>query len=237
MINVLLVDDEPLALDVLSVYLEEDYPDTVNVIGRVNNALEANEIIQNNEVDLMFLDIQMPQLNGLDFLKILQNPPLTIVTTAFSEFAVEGYELDLVDFLLKPYSKERFSRAMERAQEILHNKTMEVDEPDFIFIKSDKKYLKVFYDDIYYIEGLKDYVIIKTNDKKLVSLQTMKGLEERLKKNNFTRIHRSYIVNQDKIQTVAGNSVEILIGTERIMIPIGKSFRDNIQDLIQRNTL
>lgn len=236
MINVLLVDDEPLALDVLSVYLEEEFADEVQIVGKAKNALEANDLLQTCDVDLMFLDIQMPQLSGLDFLKILQNPPLTIVTTAFSEFAVEGYELDLVDFLLKPYSKERFKKAMDRALEILQNKIDE-EEPEFIFIKSDKKYLKVFYDDIYYIEGLKDYVIIKTNEKRLISLQTMKGLEKRLLKHNFTRVHRSYIVNQGKIQTVTGNSLELNVGTERMMIPIGKSYRDNIQDLIQKNTL
>ncbi len=234
--KILLVDDEPLALDVLSVYVEECDNLGLEIIGTASNAMDASKILQEKEVDLMFLDIKMPQMSGTDFLRILPDPPLTIVTTAFSEFALEGYELNLVDFLLKPFSKDRFIKAVEKAQEIIDYQT-QGDTADFIFIKSDKKYLKVFYSDIYYIEGLKDYVIIRTKDRKLISLQTMKGLEEKLKNQNFSRVHRSYIVNESKIQSIIGNSLEMTINGDRNTIPIGKSYRTNIQSLIDNNIL
>ncbi|WP_236978146.1 LytR/AlgR family response regulator transcription factor [Membranihabitans maritimus] len=233
MIKTLIVDDEPLAQEILETYLKsyEDF----ELTGVSSNALEANKMLKENDIDVMFLDIQMPQLNGIDFLKILENPPLVVFTTAFKEYALEGFELEAVDYLLKPISKERFDKAIEKVRHDL-GRNAEAFE-DSIFVKSDKKLHRLYYDEIFYIEGLKDYVIIKTETSKIVTLQTMKSLEEKLSNNNFKRIHRSYIVNLDKIKSVVGNNLEILIKGEKVKLPIGKNYKDNLLDIVNSRRL
>lgn len=233
MINTIIVDDEPLAQEILETYLQsyEDF----ELIGMCKNAMEANKLLKDNKVDVMFLDIQMPQLNGIDFLKILDNPPLVVFTTAFKEYALEGFELDALDYLLKPISKERFAKAIEKIRAEL-GKGSEAFE-DSIFVKSDKKLHRLFYDEIYYIEGLKDYVIIKTAKSRIVTLQTMKSLEVKLPQLNFKRIHRSYIINLDKIKSVVGNNVEIEINGEKSKLPIGKIYRDDLLDIVNSRRL
>ncbi len=233
MINTIIVDDEPLAQEILETYLQ-DYED-FELIGSCKNAMEANKLLKENKVDVMFLDIQMPQLNGIDFLKILENPPLVVFTTAFKEYALEGFELDALDYLLKPISKERFTKAVEKIRSEL-GKSSEAFE-DSIFVKSDKKLHRLFYNEIFYIEGLKDYVIIKTAKTRIVTLQTMKSLEVKLPQNNFKRIHRSYIINLDKIKSVVGNNVEIEIEGEKIKLPIGKIYRDDLLDIVNSRRL
>ncbi|MEZ4949459.1 MAG: LytTR family DNA-binding domain-containing protein [Saprospiraceae bacterium] len=202
--NVIIVDDEPLAQDVLETYVSQ--MGDLNLVAKCNNAIEANEALQNNKVDLMFLDIQMPQLTGTDFLKSLANPPMVVFTTAYSEFAVEGFELNALDYLLKPISMDRFMRAVNKAKEQLElqkggSRNEEIVEmgKDFFFVKADKKLVRVSFSDIIYIEGLKDYVIIRQESGRVITLQTMKSLEEKLPANHFRRIHRSFIVNVDKI--------------------------------------
>lgn len=233
MINTIIVDDEPLAIEILETYLK-DYED-FELIGSCKNALEANKLLKENKVDVMFLDIQMPQLNGIEFLKILDNPPLVVFTTAFKEYALEGFELDALDYLLKPISKERFAKAVERIRSDV-GKTSEAFE-ESIFVKSDKKLHRIFYDEIYFIEGLKDYVIIKTAKSRIVTLQTMKSLETKLPQQIFRRIHRSYIINLDKIQSVIGNYVEIEINGQKSKLPIGKIYRDDLLDIVNSRRL
>ena len=181
MIKAIIVDDEPLALDVLETYIEK-MPE-LSLVAKCENAIEANEALKNNDVDLMFLDIQMPQITGVEFLKSLNNPPAVIFTTAYPDYAVEGFELNAVDYLLKPISLDRFMKAVNKVSEKIgkgtdSNKTVEM-EGDFFFVKADKKLIKLAHDEILYIEGLKDYVIIKKLDGRVVSLQTMKSLEEK----------------------------------------------------------
>lgn len=240
--NAIIVDDEPLALDVLETYLSQI--NEVNLVAKCSNALEANEALKSNEVDLMFLDIQMPQLTGIDFLKTLSRPPLVIFTTAYANYAIEGFELNAVDYLLKPISLDRFMKAVNKAaeQHALLNKeaapaNSSADDPDFIFVKADKKLVKVKYDDIIYIEGLKDYVIIRTDSGRVITLQTMKSLEAKMPSNTFRRIHRSYIVNVDKIQAVIGNMVEVTEKNQAKHLPVGKNYRDDLLDLINKNRL
>ncbi|MCB0659388.1 MAG: response regulator transcription factor [Saprospiraceae bacterium] len=235
MIQCIIIDDEPLALDILENYIQR-LPN-LNLIGRCENAIQANEIIQNHKVDLMFLDIQMPGLTGIEFLKALKNPPLVIFTTAHADFAVQGFELDAIDYLLKPISMERFLRAVNKATEKIHaqqpaSEKKEEDE-DFFFVKADKKLIRINYEDILYIEGLKDYVIIRLETGRVITLQTMKSLEDRLPEQTFRRVHRSYIVNITKITAVQGNAVELMENGKVKSMPIGKNYKDELIEKIK----
>ncbi len=243
MINVIIVDDEPLALDVLETYI--DKLPKLNLVQRCSNAIEANEALENHDIDLMFLDIQMPQLTGTDFLKTLSKPPLVIFTTAYANYALEGFELNAVDYLLKPISLERFMKAVNKAVEQIELQTNhsvvehedKKDQNDFIFVKADKKLIKIKYGEILYIEGLKDYVIIRMEVGRVITLQTMKSLEEKLPTHLFQRIHRSYIVAIDKIKAVVGNMVEVIEKGQAKHLPVGKNYRDQLLAIINENRL
>lgn len=243
MINVIIVDDEPLALDVLETYIEK-IPE-LHLVQRCNNALEANEALKNHDIDLMFLDIQMPQLTGTEFLKTLSKPPLVIFTTAYANYAVEGFELNAIDYLLKPISLERFMKAVNKAIEQYEMQKAGVagpsgdaeDNPDFIFVKADKKLIKIKYSDIIYIEGLKDYVIIRQETGRVITLQTMKSLEAKLPANTFKRIHRSYIVNLDRIKAIMGNMVEVTEKNAAKHLPVGKNYREELLAIVNQNRL
>lgn len=188
----------------------------------------------------MFLDIQMPQISGIDFLKTLPNPPQVIFTTAYSEYAMDGYELNVVDYLLKPISLDRFAKAVNKAvakeqqiQENEPNLPTNTEPADYIFVKADKKLIKIRFDQINYIEGLKDYVILHTPNGRVVTLQTMKSLEIKLPSDIFMRVHRSFIVNLANISVIEGNTVQI----EKKIIPIGKNYKDVLLNIINKNRL
>lgn len=243
MLNVLIVDDEPLALDVLETYIGQ-MPE-LQLVKRCSNALEANEALKQHDIDLMFLDIQMPQLTGIDFVKTLTKPPLIVFTTAYPNYAIQGFDLNALDYLLKPVSLERFMKAVNKAieQSGLLQRENHVPPPnagdgmDFFFVKADKKLVKVNFDDIIYIEGLKDYVIIRLMQGRVITLQTMKSLEDKLPVGKFKRIHRSYIVAMDKITAIEGNMVEVLEKDKPKLLPIGKNYRDELLELIDKNRL
>lgn len=245
MINVIIVDDEPLAQDVLETYIEK-VPE-LKLVKKCSNAFEANEALKNNQIDLMFLDIQMPQLTGIDFLKTLSKPPLVIFTTAYSNYAIEGFELNALDYLLKPISIDRFMKAVNKAVEqvalqrkdtpVGSSAPAEEEGPDYIFVKADKKLVKVNFDEILYIEGLKDYVIIRMEGQRVITLQTMKSLEDKLPQSQFKRIHRSYIVNIKHIEAVVGNMVEVTEKGQAKHLPVGKNYRDELLDMINKNRL
>lgn len=239
MIKAIIVDDEPLALDVLETYIEQ-IPE-LELVKRCNNAFEANEVLNNHEVDLMFLDIQMPQLTGIELLKSISNPPLVVFTTAYADYAVEGFELDALDYLLKPISLERFMKSVNKASTIINSRSGgegEYEKSDqYFFVKADKKLVKVNFDDIIYIEGLKDYVIIRMENGRVITLQTMKSLAEKLPNEIFRRIHRSYIVNIQKIKAIVGNMVEVTEKAQAKHIPIGKNYRDELLQMINQKRL
>lgn len=246
MLNVLIVDDEPLALDVLETYIEK-MPE-LHLVKRCSNALEANDALKSHgNIDLMFLDIQMPQLTGIDFVKTLTKPPMIIFTTAYPNYAIQGFDLNALDYLLKPISLERFMKAVNKAVEqagLVAREQAPVpaashssDSLDFFFVKADKKLVKVNFEDIIYIEGLKDYVIIRLLNGRVITLQTMKSLEDRLPNGRFKRIHRSYIVAMDKITAIEGNMVEVMEKDKPKLLPIGKNYRDELLVLIDRNKL
>jgi DNA-binding LytR/AlgR family response regulator len=241
MIKAIIVDDEPLALEVMETYIQQ-IPE-IQLIKKCENAFEANEVLKSQPIDLMFLDIQMPQLSGIDFLKTLSNPPCVIFTTAYPDYAVEGFDLNAVDYLLKPISLERFLKAVNKVSEKLASKRLEHDSiqhevvEDFFFVKADKKLVKINFEDILYIEGLKDYVIIRQDTGRVITLQTMKSLEDRLPSGKFRRIHRSFIVNVKRITAILGNMVELMENGKVKQLPIGKNYKDELLDMIHESKL
>jgi DNA-binding LytR/AlgR family response regulator len=217
----------------------------IHLVGKCYNALEANEWLKNHPIDLIFLDIQMPMISGIDFLKTLKNPPLVIITTAYPNHALEGFELNVLDYLLKPISMERFIKSVNKALELqqLHKNipaekiSIEKEPEDYFFVKADKKLIKINHHEIIYIEGLKDYVIIRMENQRVITLQTMKSLEEKLPLLKFKRIHRSYIVNIDRINAILGNMVEVLEKNVPKLLPVGKNYREELLDIINKNRL
>ncbi len=228
--NAIIVDDEPLAQEIIETYISQ-VPE-VTLVGKASNAIEANTLLREQQVNLMFLDVQMPMLNGIEFLKSLERPPLAILTTAYPEFAVDAFNLSVVDYLMKPIGLDRFMKAVNKAVALHGGKpregATEEIEREYMFVKADKKLVKVDFDDMVYIEGLKDYVIIRNEDSRVITLQTMKSLEERLPSSKFRRIHRSYIVNLEKVRAVEGNSVEVEVKGQLKLLAIGKNYKDEL---------
>ncbi len=225
-VNALIVDDEPLAQNVIQQYALK-LPDLV-ITGTCSDAICAHKTILEKQVDLIFLDINMPKLSGTSFLRSLKEPPLVIFTTAYSEYALEGYELNAIDYLKKPFSFERFCTAYFKAHELLQlKKSAKTAEPanddkkDFLFLKSNKKTFKIAFSDIYYIEGLGDYIQVHLKDQKIITNLSMKKIMELLPKNQFLRIHKSFIICVDKITLVEGNMVLI----NKNKLPIGSLYR------------
>jgi DNA-binding LytR/AlgR family response regulator len=236
MIKVLIVDDEPLALDILENYIDR-IPD-LELIARCDNAIDANEILQKEEIDLVFLDIQMPQMTGIELIKSLSTTPAFVFTTAYTEYAVDGFELDALDYLVKPIAFDRFMKAVNKYKESKDSGSQASNSSDeFFFVKADKKLIKIHFDEILYIEGLKDYVIIKKEKGRVIALQTMKSLEKKLPSNFFMRVHRSYIVNIDKIKAIVGNAIEIIESGQTKHIPIGKNYKDDLIAIVESNKL
>ncbi|MGE5355868.1 MAG: LytR/AlgR family response regulator transcription factor [Deltaproteobacteria bacterium] len=235
-IKTLIVDDEPLALQVLENHIAQ-LPE-LELVAKCGNAIEANNVLRNEEIDLICLDIKMPQISGIDFLRSLKNPPHVIFTTAFSNYAPDGFELDVVDFLLKPISFERFMKAVNKVSErIKAEKAASNSDDDYFYVKADKKLIRIKYDDIIYIEGLKDYVIIRVDESRIVTLQTMKSLTDKLPSDRFIRVHRSYLVNVDRINSIMGNMIEVFEKGKIKFIPIGKNYKDELMITIDKKRI
>lgn len=223
------IDDEPLALTILNEYVSR--VSFLKMVNTFTNPADASHFIQTEKPEILFLDIQMPDINGVDFIKTLAYKPIVILTTAYSEYAIEGYDLDVIDYLLKPIPFERFLQAINKA--IRHidseNSNDQTNEKQFLFVKSGYKSVKINYNDILYIEGLKEYVTIYTNERKAVKLETLKNLESLLPENEFIRVHKSYIVNINHIKAYYGNVLEINNKT----IPVGRAFKNTVNKLFQ----
>ena len=232
-IKALIIDDEPLARNVIIEYARKIT--SLSIVGECSDAISAHRLIQDKKADLLFLDINMPKLTGIEFLKTLKNPPLVIFTTAYSEYALDGFELNIIDYLKKPFSFERFCKAYFRAEEFLLlkqsvSKTDLVEKQnDFLFVKSDKKTIKVKIADILYIEGLGDYIKLYLTDKKLVTNLSMKKLENLLPPDRFYRIHKSFIISLDKIESIEGNMVKI----SNTKLPIGNLYRQEFMMFVK----
>ena len=234
-LNCIIIDDEPLAADLLASYAKKTL--FLNLIGVFNSAVEGIKVIRENRVDLIFLDIQMPELSGLEFARILPKETKIIFTTAFSQYAVDGYKANAIDYLMKPVSYDDFLAGANRALEWFRSIRQSENASDdrFIFVKSEYKLVKIMFDDILYIEGLKDYVKIYLTDGRepVMSLMNMKKIEESLPRPEFMRSHRSYIVHMKKIEGI--DRFRVVIGDA--VLPISDSYKTTIQDYLDGHTL
>ncbi len=235
MINAIAIDDEPLALQLVSGYIEKT--PGLNLAGSFDNPLDAIEFLTNEAVDLIFVDIQMPDLSGLEFTRSLAKGPKVIFTTAYEKYALEGFRLDVIDYLLKPFSYEEFLKAVQKAVRLIKLEKEVPDQVDtnseFLFLKSDYKIRRINFNDILYIEGLKDYVkvFIHGSDKPVLSLITLKALEAKLPEAKFMRVHRSFIVNLERIDTIERS--RIVFG--KTYIPVSEQYKDKFQEFLDRN--
>lgn len=227
-IRVIIVDDEPIARDILKVYTGK-LPQ-LQLVATCKNAVEAMELLKSESTDLLLLDINMPGMSGMEMIKQLSNPPLIILTTAYSQYAVESYELNAVDYLLKPFSFTRFEKAIAKAAELLERKK----EDDNIFVKFDGKLVKIAINELELIEAVKDYVKLYTSDRVLMILSTMKNMEEQLSPYpQIVRVHKSYIVNIAHIREVSGNTIY----TSSHEIPIGNTYKEIVIEVFNKNRL
>ena len=226
----MIVDDEPLARNVLKNYLTN--LDAFELVGEASNVIEAFSMMEQVKVDLIFLDINMPQLSGLDFIKTLENKPAIIITTAYREYAVEGFELDVTDYLVKPITLPRFMNALNKfrraiaapGQEAITPSTPALEE-NFLFIKADKRMVKTYFDEILYVESLKDYVRVVTETEQLITHSNLSNFTDLLPGHLFMRIHKSYTISRAKIKALEGNSIEI--GGRKL--PIGRNFQQSVK--------
>jgi len=237
MITVIAIDDEPLALQLIVDYIQMT-PDLM-LAGQFENPLEAAQYISKNHIDIVFTDIQMPGLNGIEFTRSMVNGPVVIFTTAFAKYAIEGFKLDIADYLLKPFTYEEFLTSVHKAERMIRSITKPADDVlsnnEFLFLKSDYKIKRINFRNILYIEGLKEYVKVYTmhSDKPILSLSSLKILEIKLPADKFMRVHRSFIVNLEKIETI--DRSRIVFGKK--YIPIGEQYKDKFQEFLDKNFL
>lgn len=230
MVHCIIIDDEPLARNLLEDYIQK--VPYLNLLGSFSSGLKALELLNSQSVDLLLLDIQMPDINGITFFKSLSSTPSVIFTTAYAEFALEGYELNATDYLLKPFDFPRFLKAVEK---VMHPKSIASttspvsDHPEYLFVKDGTSMIKITLSDILFIKSMKDYVQIFTNEKKVMSLQTMKELTELLPKNMFSRVHNSYIVGLQHIDSVTGNQIFI----QQNQVPISNTFKKSFTNTLK----
>lgn len=226
--NCIIVDDEPLAREAIQMLI--DQTDNLHLVDTCNSSESAAASLINHAVDLIFLDIQMPGVNGIDFARTVPKETLVIFTTAFSEFATDSYEVDAIDYLIKPVKLERFRKAVEKAQ--VYHKLLKIDftanniqstADDYFFVKADRKMFKVHFEDILFIQGLKDYVVVHTQDQKIITAMNVKTIHDQLPKDKFARVSKSYVINMTQVESVDNNTVYI----GKSEIPIGNIYRDD----------
>jgi len=238
MIRTIAIDDEPLALQLVNSYISKT--PFLEAVASFDNPLDAMEFLSGNPVDLIFLDIQMPDLTGIEFSRILENKPKIVFTTAYAKYALEGFKVDAVDYLLKPFSYEEFLTAARKAEKLIklekaaQNEEVEANN-EFLFLKSDYKIRRINFNDIRYIEGLKDYVkvYLQNEPKPVMSLSSLKALETKLPETKFMRVHRSYIVNLDKIEIIERGRVVF----DKTYIQVSDQYKDKFQEFLDRNFL
>lgn len=217
-IKAIIVEDEPLARSGLEGYIKEI--DFIELVASCEDALQANNALAQHQPDLMFLDIQMPRITGIDFLKSLSKPPMVIFTTAYPNYALQGFELDVVDYLVKPYPFDRFLKAANKARDLFLLKSesskSNSSAPEYMFVKTESRLERVIFSEILFVEAMENYVIIHTSSQKIITMMTMKAMEEVLPDSDFLRVHKSFIVNHRHISSIEGN--EIKLGQKKIPI-------------------
>lgn len=228
-IKCIITDDEPMARKGLRRYIERI--DFLTLIGECEDAIQLNTLLKTGQADLLFLDIEMPEMTGLELLSNLTNPPKVIIVSAYEQYALKGYEFNVADYLLKPVSFDRFMKSVNRIHDLLQ--TEQKEENNYIFVKSDKQLKKILFNDILFIESMENYVVIQTVSCKEVVYTTLKQLYESLPQHIFQQIHRSYIVNMEKVAAIDGNQLTI----PPYKIPVARNFRDTVFNLILNNRL
>lgn len=233
-IKCIIIDDEPLARKGLKEYMED--VNFLELTGEFDNALKATDLLNKGEVQLLFLDIQMPRITGLDFFKTLKQPPPVVFTTAYPQYALEGFEVNALDYLVKPISFERFLKAALKAREYYEVREKNVEETaatpgDYFFIKADNKLVKLFFEDVLFAEALQNYVVIHTKDKKYITYLTFKAVEDYLPADRFIKTHKSYIIATARIDSIEGN--DIRIGQHHI--PISRNLKDEVMEKLVNN--
>jgi len=228
-LNCVIIDDEPLARKGLREYIADI--DFLGLVGDFDNPLKATELISRGEVQLLFLDIQMPKITGIDFFKTLQNAPPVIFTTAFPKYALEGFELNALDYLVKPISFDRFFKAVLKAKEYYevrekNKKDAATTSTGYFFIKADNKLVKLFFDDILFVEALQNYVVIHTRDKKYITYLTFKSVEEYLPAERFIKTHKSFIISAEKKESIEGNNIRMGLHD----IPISRNLKEEVME-------
>lgn len=234
MLKCIIIEDEVLAQDVIKSHLERI--GTLELAGVYRNAPEAEAALKTGEIDIMFLDIRLPGMSGLQFLRGLKDPPLVVLTTAYAEYALESYEFNIIDYLLKPISFERFSRAVNKILDgrlfTAAAKEAYLYSDDHIFVRSNSKFFRVNFSEILYIQGMRDYLKIYTPDYALVTHQTMNDLEKTLPSRHFIRVHKSYIIALKHIRSIYGNTIELGKAT----IPIGVNYKETVMNMVGRRS-
>ena len=232
-LNCIIIDDEPVARKILEEFTEQ--VPYLELHGKFESAMKAEDFLRNNKPDLIFLDIEMPKVSGLQMLKRFNIESMVILTTAFPQYALDGYEFDIIDYLLKPFALHRFLKAVQKAKDFADLKTQSENQsaPSYIFIKSDKRIEKVELHDILYAEVLGNYVTIVTERKKIIAYLTMKSLESQLPGGQFIKIHQSFLVNHSHIESVEGN--ELKVGSR--LLPISRNYRESVTTLINQRLL
>jgi DNA-binding LytR/AlgR family response regulator len=234
-LSCLIIDDEPLARKGLEEYVDEI--DFLQKVASCENALKASQYLNEQQIDLIFLDIHMPKLSGIDFLKTLKHPPLTIFTTAFTNYAIEGYTLDVIDYLVKPITFDRFVKAAQKALEYSQLKSRAENNAgnntDYFFVRCDNKFEKVFFRDVSYVEALQNYAVIHIAGRKLITYITLTSLENQLPKDRFLKVHKSFLVSVPHIQAIEGQ--EIIL--DNVRIPISRNLKEEVIQQILGNRL
>jgi len=233
--NCVIIDDEPLAREGLSTYVREI--DFLRLVGSCENSIALTKVMDETKVDLIFLDIQMPKMNGMEFLKITKDPPIVIITSAYPSYALESFQLNVLDYLLKPITFDRFFQAVKKAKEyfqlISGHAATSAEANSYFFIKCESKYEKIFFDDILYIEGMQNYVRIYTTKGKYMTLLNLKDIEQNLQNGSFIRVHKSFIVNITKIDCIEKHEISI----QSTRIPISRNFREHVIQKIVNDKL
>ncbi len=224
----IIIDDEPLARELIRGHVKK--LENFEIVAECANAMEAMETLRNNKIDLMFLDIKMPQISGIEFLKTIKNPPKVIITTAFSQYAIEGFEMDVVDYLIKPVTFERFFKAVNKFfstrthQDVTLERENQVNDHAFIYVKENKKIIKIYLKEIHFIEGLNEYIRIHTDNRRVVVKSSLQSIESKLPQEQFIRVHKSYIVSIPKIRAFNATTIEL----ENAKVRIGRNYKNQV---------
>ena len=234
-LNCLIIDDEPFARKGLEEHVQEI--DFLHCVASCENVLKATSYLSEQQIDLIYLDIHMPKVSGIDFLKSLKNPPLAIITTAYSDYALEGYSLDVIDYLVKPITLQRFLKASQKALEFFQSKSRaeykNAPSEDYFFVRCDRKFEKIFFRDVSYVEGMQNYAVIHVADRKLITYITLASLENQLPKDQFLKVHKSFLISVPHVKAIEGD--EILL--EHARIPISRTLREQVVQQIMGNNL